>query len=297
VPCDNDDDNELYNGLLFYDDDDDELNSLEGGKYRVPSVRGKGGGRQPNPNPPPRPNTEGMSAAEAKNALDRWEKDWQIEHTFPTKNITLLRIAEEANLWGVRIILKRSDTHQIRSVGLQDTFYVVAYFSDSRSEWKITNHEVRHPTCQSHPGIVNFFCSFHRRHNIAKYVKGGSGPYSCMRFYNMLISCKLPQTIDRHKFDHSGDMQVQALRFLNAINDYQQYPAARCDLHIDACMHKRTASLSVEAMNHVNESVRDRSAVDPINSLILLLHLEDKRYKGHVEAAWGNDDVLTPHGS
>ena len=221
----------------------------------------------------------------------------QIEHTFPTKNITLLRIAEEANLWGVRIILKRSDTHQIRSVGLQDTFYVVAYFSDSRSEWKITNHEVRHPTCQSHPGIVNFFCSFHRRHNIAKYVKGGSGPYSCMRFYNMLISCKLPQTIDRHKFDHSGDMQVQALRFLNAINDYQQYPAARCDLHIDACMHKRTASLSVEAMNHVNESVRDRSAVDPINSLILLLHLEDKRYKGHVEAAWGNDDVLTPHGS
>ncbi len=296
MPCDNDDDNELYNGLLFYDDDDDELNSLEGGKYRVPSVRGKGGGRQPNPNPPPRPNTEGMSAAEAKNALDRWEKDWrstkdkarralahqvnqgegslddsrsftgvcdltmrlmtevklhplQIEHTFPTKNITLLRIAEEANLWGVRIILKRSDTHQIRSVGLQDTFYVVAYFSDSRSEWKITNHEVRHPTCQSHPGIVNFFCSFHRRHNIAKYVKGGSGPYSCMRFYNMLISCKLPQTIDRHKFDHSGDMQVQALRFLNAINDYQQYPAARCDLHIDACMHKRTASLSVEAMN------------------------------------------------
>ena len=30
----NEDDN-LYNGLLFYDDDDANLDSLEGGKYRV----------------------------------------------------------------------------------------------------------------------------------------------------------------------------------------------------------------------------------------------------------------------
>ena len=54
VPCDNDDDNELYSGLLFYDDNDGDLNLLEGGKYRVPSVHGKGGGRQPNPNRPPK---------------------------------------------------------------------------------------------------------------------------------------------------------------------------------------------------------------------------------------------------
>ena len=82
----------MYNGLLFYDDDDDELKSLEGGKYRVPSVRGKGGGRQPNPNPPPRPNTEGMSAAEAKNALDRWEKDWRS-----TKDKARCALAHQVN--------------------------------------------------------------------------------------------------------------------------------------------------------------------------------------------------------
>jgi len=200
VPCDNDNDNELYNGLLFYDDNDDDLNWLEGGKYHVPSVRGKGGGRQPNPNRPPRPNTDGMSADEAKNALDHWEKDCrstkdkarralahqvsqgegslddsrsftgvcdltmrlmtevklhplQIEHTFPTKNITLLRIAEGANLWGVRIILKQSDTHQIRVVGLQDTFHVVAYFSDSRSEWKITKCDIQHSKVNGQPPV------------------------------------------------------------------------------------------------------------------------------------------------
>ena len=358
MPCDNDDDNELYNGLLFYDDDDDdELNSLEGGKYRVPSVRGKGGGRQPNPNRPPRPNTDGMSADEAKNALDRWEKDWrstkdkarralahqvnqgegslddsrsftgvcdltmrlmmevelhplQIEHTFPTKNITLLRIAENT-VPLLQSVFQADAAHMnfgkytlyscYGTTANGNTFPVaiaIIFGNEDKDGWTRFWKFVKtiHPSIDDPrntiitdqqkgyipalndvlPGVVNFFCSFHRRQNIAKYVKGGSGPYSCMWFYNMLISCKLPQTIDRHKFDHSGDMQVQALRFLNAVNDYQQYPAARCDLHIDACMHKRTASSSVEAMNHANESVRDRSAVDPIHSLILLLPLEDK---------------------
>ena len=653
---DNEDHN-LYNGMLYHDDDDGDLDSLEGGKYRVPSVRGKRGGRKANPNRPPRPNTDGMSAEEAKEALDHWDKDWrrtkdrarralahqvnkgegsldeskaytgvcdvtirlmtevelhplELGHTFPTKDICLMRIAEEANLWGVRILMKRSDTHQIRAVGLLDSFDVVAYYSDRLLEWKITKCDIQHPKvngqpsvppltyddlpnnasdvlnievgdadgdptpmnttptnatpkqrprgtplpmsskgnkrvrsplrskwlipilraevslrpnmsnkdmqalCKDYvkpmfltksllnstrlairkeafgdpdtnvmfapalanslkvaghdveiylrnksqvmakceemaltqfvskcrleghkllrkdkieyvkewkldnedmlvkaglgndgsdtlkfvsglflslkqarhtvpllqsvfqadaahmnfgkytlyscygttangntfpvaiaiifgnedkdgwmrfwkfvknihpsihdprntiitdqqkgsipalnevlPGVVNFFCSFHRRQNITKYVKGGSGPYSCLWFYNLLINAKLPQTIDRHKFDHSNDMQVQALRFLNSVNDYQQYPAARCALHEHACMHKRTASSSVEAMNHANESVRDRSAVDPINALILLLHLEDKRYKGHVEAAWGRDHELTPYGS
>ena len=35
-------------------------------------------------------------------------------HTFPTKEIVLMRIAEEANLFGVRIGIKRSDHLQVR---------------------------------------------------------------------------------------------------------------------------------------------------------------------------------------
>ena len=146
------------------------------------------------------------------------------------------------------------------------------------------------------PEVVNFFCSFHRRQNIMKHVKGGSGPYSCMWLYNMLIKCKLSSTLDKLKFDHSGNMQVNALRYINQVNDYQQFPAARCVRHPDACMFQKTASSSVEAMNHANHRVRDRSAVDPMNSLILLLHLEDNRYRAHRDAAWSNEDFLTPYG-
>jgi len=49
-------------------------------------------------------------------------------------------------------------------------------------------------------------------------------------------------------------------------------------------------------MNRANASIRDRTAVDPINSLILLLDLEGKRYNGHCENAWRCTDILTPYG-
>ncbi len=49
-------------------------------------------------------------------------------------------------------------------------------------------------------------------------------------------------------------------------------------------------------MNYANLAVRERSAVDPVNSTILLLQLETKRYKKYKAKAWNWDDVLTPHG-
>jgi hypothetical protein len=45
--------------------------------YRVDWVKGKGAGRKSIKGRPPKPNTTLMSAAEAKDALDRWEKDWK----------------------------------------------------------------------------------------------------------------------------------------------------------------------------------------------------------------------------
>jgi hypothetical protein len=77
----------------------------------------------------------------------------ELGHTFPTKDITLMRIAEEANLWGVCIIMKRSDTHQIRTVGLLDSFNVVAYYSDLISEWKITKCDIQHPKVNGQPPV------------------------------------------------------------------------------------------------------------------------------------------------
>ncbi len=53
-----------------------------------------------------------------------------VGHSFPTKNIVLLCIAEEENFFGVRTKIKRSDTHQIKVYGSNDDFYVQANYGD-----------------------------------------------------------------------------------------------------------------------------------------------------------------------
>jgi hypothetical protein len=98
------------------------------------------------------------------------------------------------------------------------------------------------------PAVVNFLCAFHRRENIKKFVKGGTGEYSCWWFYNLLLKCKLPTSLTSLRFEHSGEIQDNALHFINSIDDHQQFPAARCALHPDACMFQRTSSSSVESM-------------------------------------------------
>ena len=91
-------------------------------------------------------------------------------------------------------------------------------------------------------------------------------------------------------------MQNNALRFLGSIPDTQKFPAARCGMGNDICMYQRTAASAVESMNRANERVRDRTAVDPINSLILLIKLEATRFEKHREKAWTCSDELTPYG-
>ena len=63
------------------------------------------------------------------------------------------------------------------------------------------------------------------------------------------------------------------------------------------CMYQRTAASAVESMNRANERVRDRTAIDPINSLILLIKLEAMRFDKHREKAWTCANELTPHGN
>ena len=107
--------------------------------------------------------------------------------------------------------------------------------------------------------------------NIRKFVKGGSGEYSCRWMYLKQLNLKLATNIDQEKYEHAGNIQDNALCYLNSIPDYQQYPAAKCALGEGFCMFQRTASSSVESRNHANQAVRERTAVDPVNAIILLL--------------------------
>ena len=131
------------------------------------------------------------------------------------------------------------------------------------------------------PKAVNFFCSFHRRQNILQYVKGGKSDYSCHWFYNVLVGCGSMSMIDRKRHDIEEFMDEKALRYLGLVNDHQQYPAARVQFGLDqgaeVCMFQRSLASTAESMNAAHKGVRDRTAVDPINSLLLLLKLEARR--------------------
>jgi hypothetical protein len=154
--------------------------------YRVDWVKGKGAGQKSIKGRPPKPNTTLMLAAEAKDALDPWEKDWKRDrdklwrnrqsnvdgcsfvdggslectgctegilqpmvnvsgnpllegHTFPDKETLLMRVVEEANLFGVWIKIVRSDGLQVDVRGANgDPFHVMGYYGLNHHKWKMT---------------------------------------------------------------------------------------------------------------------------------------------------------------
>jgi hypothetical protein len=60
-------------------------------------------------------------------------------HTFPDKEIVLMRIMEEANLYGVWVKIIWSDGLQLDARGLNgDPFRVVAYYGTTVFKWKVT---------------------------------------------------------------------------------------------------------------------------------------------------------------
>ncbi len=60
-------------------------------------------------------------------------------HTFPDKEIALMRIVEEANLYGVRIKIIQSDGFQVDARGVNgDPFHVVTYYGTAVFKWKVT---------------------------------------------------------------------------------------------------------------------------------------------------------------
>ena len=48
-----------------------------------------------------------------------------LDHTFPTKEVLLLRITEEANLSGCHVSSKRSDDYRVQVVGSSDSLFKI----------------------------------------------------------------------------------------------------------------------------------------------------------------------------
>jgi hypothetical protein len=150
------------------------------------------------------------------------------------------------------------------------------------------------------PLAVNFFCSYHRKKNIGIHVKGGKGEFSCHWYYELLLGQSSMGAIELKKAQCESNMQANALKYLANVNEYQQYPAARVEYGrtqgVDVYMYTRSSSSTAEAMNAANFAARARTAVDPVNAVMLLLKLEVERYNKQLQKAWRHTKILTPHG-
>jgi hypothetical protein len=105
------------------------------------------------------------------------------------------------------------------------------------------------------PDTVHFHCSFHRRQNIAKIVKGGNVKYSCLWLFNKLVKAHTKQEIKHIKHRHSQCVDKKALKYLNTLDDKEVYPGARCDLGGKFFMYQRSASSAVESMNRLTKQL------------------------------------------
>ena len=90
-------------------------------------------------------------------------------------------------------------------------------------------------------------------------------------------------------------MLDKALKYLNSLNDHEQYPSVRVNMWEGIYMYQRSALSSVDSMNNANKSIRAQTAIDPVNSSILLLGKENERFSSHMEEAYNWKEELTPH--
>ncbi len=67
-------------------------------------------------------------------------------HTFPTKEILLIQIAEEANYCGCQIAIVRRDNYQVYVWGCAGSLFKIKAFCSVKLGWKVTTIQTREAT-------------------------------------------------------------------------------------------------------------------------------------------------------
>jgi len=148
------------------------------------------------------------------------------------------------------------------------------------------------------PDAVHIHCSWHRRQNITKRFgnKGGKVELSANWMFNVLSNCKTITELEMKKELYLDSMTLAEKKILTALDDHAQYPAACCAMGRHVYMYSRSSSSGVESMNRANMEARKSTAVDILNSALIILRLESKRYKEYQTMAWEEKLPLTPKG-
>ncbi len=145
---------------------------------------------------------------------------------------------------------------------------------------------------------AQFMCAFHRRQNILSTCGDGKGniPHTALWMFNVLCSCNSMAELQQKKEKNYEKLHPTDLHYLTKLPDKCQYPAARCAMGDNICMFGKSASSGVESMNNANQLARQKTAVDVLNGVILLLKLEAERIQWCKQVTWEQDNILMDKG-
>jgi len=91
-------------------------------------------------------------------------------------------------------------------------------------------------------------------------------------------------------------MHLTDRHYLTKLSDETQYTVVRCAMGENICMFSKSASSGVESMNRANQLAQQKTAVDILNWIIMLLKIEGEWFEWYKEKAWEWDNILTEKG-
>jgi hypothetical protein len=106
-----------------------------------------------------------------------------------------------------------------------------------------------------------------------------------MWMYNFLVGCKSVTSLSATRKQYKEKMNPTDNHYLFRIPEEMQFPAARCAQGNYICMHGKSASSGVEAMNRANEDICLKTAVDILNATMILLKKESTQYNKQLSLA------------
>ena len=129
--------------------------------------------------------------------------------------------------------------------------------------------------------------------NIQTHCKGGKKTFSGHCLYQKLIGANTKADVERIRRQHVPNMSDKVLKYLATVDDDSQYPACRVEKteHKEVYMYRRTASSSVESMNRANRAAREKTAVDVVQAVKLLIDLETSRFLRKKANGWNHNET------
>ena len=89
--------------------------------------------------------------------------------------------------------------------------------------------------------------------------------------FNLLSGCNSVAQLATNQEKYYPHMHPTDYHYLTKLDDECQYAAARCAMGEKVCMYSKSALSGVESMNKANLAARQRTGIDIINAMILIL--------------------------